>query len=164
MSLSPRGGGDGVRREGRGWRTEAVGMNTERERDGWRIVRRRQTWAMQGWLRLSGTSDGGRCITSDVSIPADAGLSLRHTHTRTLARTHASELIEASGFGPTPGTGGNDCHPFFPPSAPRLNQRTHKATRVHTDTYTHVLFSPLLSEMSGWRVGGGCVWGSSGEQ
>lgn len=65
-------------------------------RDGWRAGRRRQTWAMQGWLGLSGAGNGGRCITSDISIPADAGLSLSCTHTQ----THVSKLIEASSLAP----------------------------------------------------------------
>lgn len=134
MSLSPRGGG----------------------RDGWRIGRRRQTWAMQGWLRLSGTSDGGRCITSDVSIPADAGLSLRHAHTRTLARTHASELIEASGFGPTPGTGGNDCHPFFSPHQPPALISAHTKPHVYTQIHIHMCyFLPCSLKCQVGEEGGG---------
>lgn len=134
-------------------------MNTER--DGWRTGRRRQTWAMQGRLRLSGTSDGGRCITSDISIPADAGLSLRHAHTRSPARTHASELIEASGLGPTPGTGGNDCHPFPPPhQLPALiSAHTYIHTCTHRYIYTCAIFSPCSLKCQADRGGGeeGCV-------
>lgn len=111
LSLSLREGA------GKGAEDIEVGRRGVWGRDGWRMGRRRQTRAMQGWLGLSGTSDSGRCITSDISIPADSGLHHMHTrtHTHTNTHTYTDTQIWADWnqrFGPSPGTGGNDCHPF----------------------------------------------------
>lgn len=149
LSLSQRG----VLEGGWGWRVE-VGWT---ERDGWRIGRRRQTRAMQGWLRLSGIGDSGRCITSDISIPADAGLSLCPTHTCTHAQTHASKLIEASGFVPHQAQGVMTTT-LFPPISPLLSSthaHSHANTHRYIYTYIRATLSPTLLCSLKCQAGGG---------